>query len=144
MRLPPWDYLFEPFNPHSFPDLFTPTWVASLALLLGLIVLYNVRTRALHRHAPYLDLYEWLLWSGLSAFGLLLTASVFSFDLIVVIVVGLVGIGSLLWVRFVRFPPILSAYEHRLTKQRYYTKTKFSRPEATIRPKTARRSRRRR
>ena len=43
-----------------------------------------------------------------------------------------------------RFPPVLAAYEQRLTKQRYYTKTKFSRPEQTIRPKTARRSKRRR
>lgn len=144
MRLLPWDYLFEPFNTHTFPDLFTPTWVASLVLLGVLVVLYNVRTRALHRHAPYLDMWEWLLWTGLSAFGLLLTAAIFQFDFIVVIVIGLAGLGTLLWVRFVRFPPILAAYEQRLTKQRYYTKTKFSRPETTIRPKAARRPRRRR
>ena len=144
MRLPPWDYLFEPFNPHTFPDLFTPTWAVCLALLVGLVVLYNVRTRSLHRHAPYLDLYEWLLWTGLCFFGLLLTAAVFSFDLIVVIVIAVVGLAALVWVRFIRFPPILDAYEHKLAKQRYYTKTKFARPEATIRQKPARRSRRRR
>lgn len=144
MRLPPWDYLFEPFNPHMFPDLFTPTWVASLVLLIGLGILYSIRTKRLHRHAPYLDLYEWLLWTGLSAFGLLLTAAVFAFDLILVLVIAVVGIGALVWVRFIRFPPILDAYEHKLAKQRYYTKTKFARPEATIRPKTARRPRRRR
>jgi hypothetical protein len=146
VRYPPWDYLFTPFNPHTFPDLFTPTWVVSLALLIGLVVLYNVRTRALHRHAPYLDLYEWLLWTGLCVFGLILTAAVFSFDLIVVIVIGLVGLGTLTWVRFIKFPPVLDAYEQRLAKQRYYTKTKFERAEATIRskPKPTRRSRRRR
>ena len=144
MRLPPWDYLFEPFNPHFFPDLFTPTWVVSLVLLIGLGILYSIRTKRLHRHPPYLDLYEWLLWTGLSAFGLLLTASVFSFDLILVLVIAVLGIGALVWVRFIRFPPILDAYEHKLAKQRYYTKTKFARPEATIRPKTARRARRRR
>jgi len=54
------------------------------------------------------------------------------------------GLVTLVWVRFVRFPPILAAYEVRLAKQRYYTKTKFARPEATIRPKPTRRSRRRR
>jgi hypothetical protein len=144
VRLPPWDYLFEPFNPHTFPDLFTPTWVASLVLLLGLAVLYNVRTRTLHRHAPYLDLWEWLLWTGLSVFGLLLTAAAFNFDLILVLAIAVIGIGALVWVRFLRFPPILDAYEHKLAKQRYYTKTKFARPETTIRPKTARRTRRRR
>ncbi len=81
---PPWDYLFVPFNPHTFPDLFTPTWVASLVLLVAIVVIYNARTKALHRHAPYLDLYEWILWTGQSVFGLLATAAVFSFDLIVV------------------------------------------------------------
>jgi len=144
VRLPPWDYLFLPFTPHNFPDLFTPIWIASLALLAALVVLYNVRTRALHRHAPYLDLWEWLLWSGLALFGLVLTASVFSFEFIVLLVILAIGLGVLLWVRFLRFPPILRAYEVRMAKQRYYTKTKFSRPETTIRPKTTRRSKRRR
>jgi uncharacterized membrane protein len=144
VTLAPWDYIWLPFSPHVFPDLFTPTWVASLLLLIGLVVIYNVRTRALHRHAPFLDLYEWLLWTGLTVFGLLLTASLFAFDLIIVIIIGVIGLTTMAWVRFVRFPPIIDAYEHRLAKQRYFTKTKFARPEATIRPKTARRSRRRR
>jgi hypothetical protein len=144
VRLPPWDYLFLPFTPHNFPDLFTPIWIASLALLVTLVVLYNVRTRALHRHAPYLDLWEWLLWSGLALFGLVLTASVFSFEFIVLLVILAVGLGAMLWIRFLRFPPMLRAYEVRLAKQRYFTKQKFSRPETTIRPKTARRSKRRR
>jgi len=144
VRLAPWDYLFLPFTPHNFPDLFSPMWIASLALLVTLVVLYNVRTRALHRHAPYLDLWEWLLWSGLALFGLVLTASVFAFEFIVLLVILAVGLGAMLWIRFLRFPPMLRAYEVRLAKQRYYTKTKFSRPETTIRPKTARRAKRRR
>ena len=144
MLLAPWAYLFTPFTPHTFPDLFTPVWVASLVLLALLVVLYNFRTRALHRHAPYLDMWEWLLWTGLSLFGLLLTASLFAFEFIVLLVVFSVGMGMLLWIRFLRFPPILRAYEVRMAKQRYYTKTTFSRPETTIRPKAARRSKRRR
>ena len=144
MLLPPWDYLFVAFTPHNFPDLFTPVWVASLVLLVALVVLYNVRTRALHRHAPYLELWEWLLWSGLSLFGLLITGSIFAFELIVLLVVFTVGMGAMLWIRFLRFPPILRGYEERLAKQRYFTKQKFSRPETTIRPKTARRAKRRR
>ena len=144
MHLPPWEYLFLPFSPHTFPDLFTPMWVVSLVLLGVLVVLYNIRTRALHRHAPYLDLWEWLLWSGLALFGLVLTAALFSFEFIVLLVILVIGLGTILWIRFLRFPPILHAYEVRLAKQRYYTKVKFSKPEATIRPKTARRSKRRR
>jgi len=144
VRFAPWDYIWRPFNPHIFPDLFTPTWVASLVLLIGLVVIYNVRTKALHRHAPFLDMYEWLLWTGLTSLGLVLTASLFAFDLIIILIIEVIGLATLIWVRFVRFPPILDAYEHRLAKQRYFTKTKFARPEATIRPKAARRARRRR
>ena len=62
------------FSP-QLPDLYTTTWVATLVLLVGLVLLYNVRTRALHRHAPYLDMYEWLLWTGISVFGLILVAA---------------------------------------------------------------------
>jgi hypothetical protein len=142
--LAPWEYLFLPFNPHNFPDLFTPIWVASLVLLTVLVILYNVRTRALHRHAVYLDLWEWLLWSGLALFGLVLTASVFAFEFIVLLVILSIGMAAMLWIRFLRFPPILRAYEVRLAKQRYFARTKAARPEATIRPKTARRTKRRR
>jgi hypothetical protein len=144
VRLSPVDYLFLPFNTHNFPDLFTLTWVVSIVLLAGLVLIYNLRTRTLHRHAPYLDLYEWLLWTGICFFGLMLTAAAFGFSLIIVLVITVIGLATLAWVRFIRFPPILDAYEHKLAKQRYYTKTKFARPEATIRPKPARRSRRRR
>ena len=140
MQLLPWEYLFTRFSAHTFPDIYTPLWVATLVLLVGLIVLYNVRTRALHRHAPYLDLYEWLLWSGISLFGLILVAAIFNFYLIVLLVIMVTGLAVLVWVRFIRFPPMLDAYEHKLAKQRYFTRTKFAHPESTIRPKGARTS----
>jgi hypothetical protein len=140
LRLPPWDYLFTRFSAHTFPDLYTPLWVGTLVLLVALVVLYNVRTRALHRHAPYLDLYEWLLWTGISLFGLLLVASIFNFYMIVLLVILLSGLAVMVWIRFIRFPPLLDVYEHRLAKQRYFTRSKFAHPEATIRPKGARAS----
>jgi hypothetical protein len=140
VRLLPWDYLFKRFGAHTTPDLYTPLWVATLVLLIGLVVLYNVRTRALHRHAPYLDLYEWLLWTGISLFGLLLVAAVFNFYMIVLLAILLTGLAVMVWIRFIRFPPILDAYEHKLAKQRYFTRSKFAHPEATIRPKGAKAS----
>ncbi len=138
MRLAPWEYLFTRFSAHTFPDIYTPLWVGTLALLIGLIVLYNVRTRALHRHAPYLDLYEWLLWTGISLFGLILVAAIFNFYLIVLLVILVSGLAVMVWVRFIRFPPVLDVYEHKLAKQRYFTRSKFAHPESTIRPKGAR------
>jgi len=137
VQLLPWDYLFTRFSAHATPDLYTPFWVATVVLLIGLIVLYNVRTRALHRHAPYLDLYEWLLWSGISLFGLLLVAAVFNFYMIVLLVILITGLAVMVWIRFIRFPPMLDAYEHKLAKQRYFTRSKFAHPESTIRPKGA-------
>ena len=144
MTLFPLDYLFIPFNTKTFPDLFDAIWVTSLVLLVVLVILYNVRTRRLHRHPPYLDMWEWLLWTGIITFSLLLIGSIFVFSFILVLLTAIIGVGTLLWIRFRRFPPILAAYEHRLARQRYLSRTKFSRPEATIKAKGGRRSRRRR
>jgi hypothetical protein len=138
VRLLPWEYFFTRFSAHTFPDLYTPLWVTTVVLLIGLVVLYNARTRALRRHAPYLDLYEWLLWTGISLFGLLLVAVLFNFYLIVMLVILASGLAVMIWIRFVRFPPLLDAYEHKLAKQRYFTRSKFAHPESTIRPKGAR------
>ena len=138
MRLLPWEYLFTRFNTHTFPDLYTLTWVSTVVLLGLLIVLYNTRTRALHRHPPYLDMWEWLLWTGISLFGLVLTATVFNFYLIVLLVILVTGLAVMVWVRFVRFPPIFAAYDQKLAKQRYFTRSKFAHPKSTIRPKAVR------
>ena len=144
MTLPPWDYLFTSFNSVNFPDLFHPTWIASGILLVVLIVLYNVRTRALHKHAPFADMWEWLWWTGLITFLLLMVEALFVFDFILVLATAITGLGTLVWIRFFRFPPLLRAHEQRLARQRYYTKQKFADPEATIRRRGGRRPPRRR
>ena len=144
MTLAPWDYLFLSFNSGNFADLFYPTWIAALVLLVVLIVLYNVRTKALHRHPPYVDLWEWLWWTGLITFSLLLIEAVFQFDFILVLATEIIGLGTLVWVRFRRFPPLLRAHEQRLARQRYFTKQKFADPEATIRRRVGPRRQRRR
>ncbi len=141
MRLAPWEYLFLSFSAHNFPDLFTPVWVASLLLLGATGALYVVRTRQVRHHPPFLDLYEWLLWTGIIYFGLLLTYSVFVFDFIFVAITIPVGVGIFLWIRFVRFPPLLGAYAQKLAKQRYWSRSKYAHPEATIRPKRGKRRR---
>lgn len=144
MTLAPWDYLFLSFNHRNFPDLFHPTWIASLGLLVVLGVLYSVRTRALRKHPPYLEMWEWLWWTGLITFSLLVIESLFVFDLFLVLVTEVIGIGTLVWIRFRRFPPILAAHEARLARERYYSKQKFADPEATIRRRGSRRQQRRR
>lgn len=139
----PWEYLWLGFSRRNFPDLFDPIWIASLVLLAVLVVLYNVRTRALHRHRLYTDMWEWLLWTGLITFLLLAIGALFMFDFAVVLVIGLIGIGVLVWVRFLRFPRLFEAYEQQLARQRYLARAHSSKPEATIRAKASRRRRRR-
>ena len=63
----PWEYLFDAFEKRQFPDLFDATWIASLLLLIVLVILYNVRTKQLHAHRPFLDLYE--SWAALAGAG---------------------------------------------------------------------------
>jgi hypothetical protein len=143
VKLLPWQYLFLPFNSRNFHDLFYPTWIAALLLLLAVVILYNVRTRQLHNHPPYLDLYEWLLWTGVIGFGWLVTCALFVFDFLFVAVAIPIILGVFIWVRFIHFPPILSAYQQKLARQRYFSRTKFAHPESTIRTRTSRRRRRR-
>ena len=95
MTLLPWEYLFQSFSASHFHDLFYPVALGSLVLLIALCVLYAVRTRQLRHHPPYLDLYEWLLWTGIITFGLLLIFSVFVWDFIFVLVTIVAGLRDL-------------------------------------------------
>ncbi len=133
MTLAPWEYLFLSFNQANFPDLFDYVWIAAAALLAATVVLYFVRTRQLKRHQPYLDLYEWILWTGVILYSLILVYAVFHFDFVIVIATIPVGLGVLVWVRFVKFPPLLAAYDAQLAKQRYMSRFRYSHPDATIR-----------
>ena len=139
MRALPWDYLWKAFSPDNFPDLFDPLWIASGILLIILIVLYVLRTRALHRHRHYLDMWEWIFWSGLITYFLLIVGSLFAFDFAVILVILGSGLLTMAWARFRRYPPLFDAYEHQLARQRYLARTRTTRPEATIRSRNVRR-----
>jgi hypothetical protein len=140
----PWEYFWTAFSPENFPDLFDPLWIASSILLGVLIVLYVLRTRALHRHRLYLDMWEWLFWAGLVTFFLVDVGALFKFDFAVIIVILVGGLATMAYARFRRYPPLFEAYEHQLARQRYLARTRQSRPEATIRQKTVRRKGKRR
>jgi hypothetical protein len=137
VTLAPWEYLFKSFSHDNFPDIFHPTWIAALVLLVVLTVLYNLRTRALHRHAPYLDMWEWVWWTGLITFSLIIIEALFVFDFFLVLATMIIGLGTLVWIRFVRFPPFLAGYETRLAKERYFTRQKYADPEATIKKRSS-------
>jgi hypothetical protein len=139
LNLLPWEYFWIGFNKINFPDLFDPLWMGSGVLLIVLIVVYVLRTRALHRHRLYLDMWEWIFWSGLITYFLLIVGSIFQFDFAVIVVILASGLFVMTWARFRRFPPLFEAYEHQLARQRYLARARSSRPEATIRQKGVRR-----
>lgn len=144
MKLLPWEYFWVAFSKINFPDLFDPLWIASAVLLVVLVVLYVLRTRALHRHRLYLDMWEWIFWAGLITFFLLIVGAVFAFDFAVILVILFTGLLAMSWARFRRYPPLFEAYEHQLARQRYLARTRSSRPEATIRQRNVRRRGKRR
>jgi hypothetical protein len=95
VTIAPWQYPFLAFTDHNFPDLSRTILYASLFWLAATIVIYNVRTRRLHGHGPYLDMYEWLLWTGLITFSLVIVYWVFQFDFFFVPITLAIGLGTL-------------------------------------------------
>ena len=59
------------------------------------------------------------------------------FDYFIVLLTEIVGIATLVWIRFFRFPPLLAAYEQRMARERYFSRQKYSDPEATIKKRGA-------
>lgn len=145
MKQGPLDYLGRvEFDSVNFPDIFVPIWVAAFVLLVGQIVLYNVRSRQLHRHEPLRTMHEWLLWTGMVVFGLLLVATLFRFYFFVILGTLVIGLAVYVWIRFFRFPPLIDAYNQQLRRARSFSQTRFHAPETTLRSRRPRNQRRRR
>jgi len=139
VTLAPWDYLLQPFNHDTFPDLFWPVVWASAILLIGQIVLYNVRSRSLHRFEPLVTMQEWLLWTGFTTFGLLLIMSLFQWYFLFVLVTIVVGVACYVWVRFRYWPGQIADYNVQLRRARFFSQARYKHPEATIRTRRRRR-----
>lgn len=130
-------FLTGGFSPANFPDLFYPISVAALVFLIGSIALYNVQTRRLHHHPPLVALQEWLLWTGLAVFGLLLVYAIFKFYFIFVLATLIIGIATFVWIRFYRFPPQIRTYNLALQRQRSLSQKKYASADATIRSRAS-------
>jgi hypothetical protein len=124
------------FSPDNFPDLFYPITIVAFVFLVVTVVLYNVQTRRLHHHPPLVALQEWLFWAGLAFFGLLLTYAIFKFYFFFVLITLFIGIGTLIWIRFYRFPPLIASYNNILKREQYLSQKRYYSPESTIRSKS--------
>lgn len=140
----PWQYLWIGFNPANFAPIFDSTWHFAVAMLVLSIVFYNFQGRRLRNYAVFLDLNEWLLWTSVGVFSLLLMYSVFAFDFIFVLPTMIGGAVLYIWIRFIHFRPLIAAYEERLARQRYFQRARVSHPDTTIRKSATSKPKRRR
>lgn len=142
MTRSPLDYLTLPFGSDNFSDIFWPLVGAALIFLVGQVILYNVRTRQLHRFEPLANLQEWFLWTGIVGFGMLLVEALFRWDFFTVVLTIGLTVACYLWIRWRYFPPQIEAYNVQLRRARFFSQARFKHPEATIRSRRQKRRRR--
>jgi hypothetical protein len=143
----PWNQistLLLGFDSTHFPAIWQPTWQLSVTLFVLGIVFYNFQGRRLHAYSVFLDLNEWLMWTTVGTFSLMLMYCVFGLDFIFVLPTMVGGAALFIWIRFIHFPPLIRAYEERLARQRYFQRSKTAHPETTVRSKAAAKPKRRR
>ena len=134
------------FNPDNFQDVFYPISIAAFVLFIAAIVLYNVQVRKLHKHPPLVALQEWLLWTAVCVYGLLLIEAIFKFWFVTVVATIVIGLGVFVWIRFFHFPPIIEGYNRQLARARATAQTraasKYVDASSTVKARKTRRRRR--
>ncbi|MEZ4596181.1 MAG: hypothetical protein R3C32_04630 [Chloroflexota bacterium] len=93
------------FSAGAFQDIFYPITAAAGVLLIVTIVLYNVQTRRQRRHPPLVAMWEWILWTAVVVYGLVLVEAVFHFWFVTVVATLVIGLGTFVWIRFFHFRP---------------------------------------
>ena len=136
--------LTYPFDQDHFSDLVWGIGIASVVLLVVAVILYNVQTRRLARHPVLINREEWLLWTAITVFGLLIIEDIFHFDFFIVLATLAIGLPTFIWITFWRFPPLIAAYNQQLRRARYFSAARYKHPEATVRARKATRPKRRR
>jgi hypothetical protein len=116
----PWEYLFVALNA-DLGTFYTPFWVVNLALFIMTIVAYTVATRGTRGKGVLGDEWEYLLWIGVTTFGLNLVYAAFQWYGLFPIATTLVGFYLLRDTVVNRFPPQLAgeaAHEAMLRTRR--------------------------
>jgi hypothetical protein len=116
----PWEYLFVALN-SDLTTFYTPFWVVNLLLFIATIVVYAVVTRGHRGRGALADEWEYLLWLGVSVFGLNLVYAAFQWYGLFPMLTTLVGLYFLRDTVVKRFPPLLAAevdHDERLRARR--------------------------
>jgi hypothetical protein len=116
----PWEYLLVALNAR-LGTFYTPFWMVNLALFIMTIVAYVVATRGTRAKGVLGDEWEYLLWIGVTTFGLNLIYAAFQWYGIFPIATTLIGFYLLRDTVVNRFPPQLAgeaAHEAALRTRR--------------------------
>ena len=116
----PWEYLLVALNAR-LGTFYTPFWMVNLALFVMTIVAYVVATRGTRAKGVLGDEWEYLLWIGVTTFGLNLIYAAFQWYGIFPIATTLIGFYLLRDTVVNRFPPQLAgeaAHEAALRTRR--------------------------
>jgi len=100
----PWEYLFIALNAR-LGTFYTPFWMVNLALFIMTIVAYAAATRGSRAKGVLGDEWEYLLWIGVTTFGLNLIYAAFQWYGIFPIATTLIGFYLLRDTVVNRFPP---------------------------------------
>ena len=111
--------LTDPFNPATFPDLFTWMWVAGLLISIGAIVVYNVAQRRYRRYPEILALHEWIFWPIIVTWGVIPLLVVIGVPLILQLAIVLTGMGMAAHATFVRFPERIASANAEIRRRRF-------------------------
>lgn len=126
--------LTDPFNPATYPDLFTWMWVAGLVIAVGSIVVYSLAQRRYRRYPEILSLHEWIFWPIVISWGLIPLLVVIGVPLILQLALVLGGMAVAAYGAFVRYPPRIAAANDELRRRKFVPpprRTERERPRPT-------------
>jgi len=121
--------LTDPFNPVTYPDLFTWMWVAGILISIGAIAVYNLAQRRYRRYSEILALHEWVFWPIVTTWGVTPLLVVIGVPLILQLVIVLSGMGLAAYAAFVRFPPRIAAANDDIRRRRFVPPPRRATPE---------------
>ncbi len=126
--------LTDPFNPVTFPDLFTWMWVAGILISIGAVVVYNLAQRRYRRYPELLALHEWVFWPIIVTWGVIPLLVVIGVPLILPLAIVLTGMGIAAYAVFVRFPERITAANDEIRRRKFVPpprRTERERPRPT-------------
>jgi hypothetical protein len=113
------DALFQSFTPAGFKDLFTLMWAGSLLIVVGAVMVYVVAQRRYRRYPAILSLHEWVFWSIIVTWGITPLLVVIHVPLLLILLIVVPGMGVAVWASFIKVPPLISAENDEIRRQRF-------------------------